>query len=98
MSFRVGRWLGTLGLFLILLSCTALPETGVPDGEMVGIEALPSTDMVPLEWGSLVSVTPTGWQGTSVLWFQDDAGNIRAVTFDPTVDQLRPEAYVIRRR
>ena len=98
MSFREGKWLGVLGLMLISLSCTALPETGVPGGEVVGVQDLPSTDMVPLEWGSLVSVTPTEWRGNSILWFQDDSGTIRFVVFDPTANQLHPQASIIRRR
>ena len=98
MSFREGKWLGILGLMLAPLSCTSLPEIGVPGGEMVGVQDLPSTGMVPLEWGSLVAVTPTEWRGNSLLWFQDDSGTIRSVIFDPQANQLHPQAFIIPRR
>ena len=98
MSFREGKWLGILGLMLIPLSCTPLPETIVPEGETVVILDLPSTGAVPLEWGSLVSVTVAPWDGWSLLWLQDDSGTIRMVAFDHSAQQLRPEAVLIRRR
>jgi hypothetical protein len=98
MSFTEGRWLGIVGLMLIVLSCAPLPETIIPEGDTVGTLDLPSTGTVPLEWGSLVSVTVNPWGDLTLLWFQDDTGTIRSVAFDHSTQQFRPQAVLIRRR
>ena len=99
MSSRVGKWLGILGLMLIPLSCTALPDARPPvEGEVVGVQDLASTGAVPLEWGSLVSVTQAGVGATARLWFQDDSGTVRMVAFSPLTMRIQPRATVISRR
>ena len=98
MSHRAGRWLGILGLTLMPLSCTALPETREPGEGALAVEALPRTDAVPLEWGSLIAVNPWPEASESALWFQDDSGTVRLVRFDHQTRKLRPRAQLIRRR
>jgi hypothetical protein len=99
MSFRAGKRWGILGLLLIPPSCTALPERGPGgEGEMAESQELPSRQMVPIEWGSLVSVTPSEEPSISLLWFQDDAGTVRIVALDLRGPRFRPRATVIRRR
>ena len=98
MSNRAGRWLGTLGLMLMPLSCTALPGAGTPgEGGRVAVQDLPGTDVVPLEWGALVAVTAMPEASASALWFQDDAGTVRMVTFDHKTRKLWPKAQLLRR-
>lgn len=98
MSNRAGRWLGILGLMLMPLSCTALPEAGTPgEGGAVAVQDLPGTDVVPLEWGSLVAVTTMPEAAVSTLWFQDDAGTVRRVGFDHRSQKLWPRVQLFRR-
>ncbi len=95
---RTAKWLGTVGLILVALSCTSLPQAGGAVGEEVATtQALPGADVVPLEWGRLVSVTVT-LRAPSLLWFQDDSGSVRIVSFDHSTRQLQPQATLIRRR
>ena len=89
--------LGTIGVVLISLSCTKLPEAGTP-GRMAVQDLPPSLAVVPLEWGSLVAASPMAGANASALWFQDDSGTVRLVAYDHETLQLWPQAKVIRRR
>lgn len=97
---KTATWLGTVGLLGGLLSCTALPQTGGPDREgAIDTQPLPSSDVVPLEWGPLVSVTEAPKMATSsLLWFQDESGSVRIVGFNHATRELWPSARLIRRR
>jgi hypothetical protein len=98
-SRRAGSWLGILVLTLGTLSCNALPRPGVPgESGTPPVEDLPSTDIVPLDWGALVSATPIPETAATALWFQDDSGTVRAVGFDHQRKKLWEGAVVIRRR
>ena len=99
MSRRIGKWVGTVGLLLFVLSCTALPDTRT-SSEGGGITvAVPAPDLVPIEWGTLVAVTPDP-RGTaqSYLWLQDESGTIRLLGFNHATGQLWPRADLFRRR
>jgi hypothetical protein len=66
-------------------------------GEDVPLETLAS-NQVPRSWGRLVSVTmdpinPTG----VVLWFEDDAGQVRMIGFDRAEHRLWKDGRIIRR-
>lgn len=98
MSGRIGKWVGTVGLLLLVLSCTAFPDTRASrEGAEVAILDVPAPDLVPLEWGTLVAVTP-GFPPSSRLWFQDESGTIRIVTYDHETDQLVAQGRLLRRR
>jgi hypothetical protein len=83
---------------ILALSCARL-DRGAAAGEGAELEpqTLPSTDMVPLEWGNLVSVTSAATGDARLLWFQDEAGTIRVVAYKSLPPQLWPTARVIRR-
>jgi hypothetical protein len=91
--------MGILGLLLIPLACTTASQYGDPrPGGQAAFEEVLSPDLIPAEWGPLVSATPVEGTRLSSLWFQDSAGVIRAVSFDHRNRQLRPRALVIRRQ
>jgi hypothetical protein len=95
---RTAKWLGTVGLILVALSCKSLPQADGAVGEEVATtQAIPGADVVPLEWGRLVSVTVAP-RALSFLWFQDDSGSVRIVKFDHSTKQLQQQATLIRRR
>lgn len=82
---------------LSVLSCTRLdaPPKGVP----LGTEKLSDLKSIPLEWGKLVSVsTSPVYEGTFQLWFQDDSGKIRVVSFTVKDRCLFPDVVVVPRK
>jgi len=88
-----------LGPVFLGISCTALPSPGAPgEGGTITLQDLPSTDVVPLEWGALVSTSPVPGTNASALWFQDDSGTVRMVGFDHQTQRLWAQAGVLRRR
>jgi hypothetical protein len=92
------RWLGLVGLLLVPGACKPLEKPGAPgQGGALPEEALRSTDVVPLAWGKLVSVTYVPSVDASFLWFQDDSGAVRAVRFNNTTQRLWPQARLVRR-
>lgn len=97
MSRRATKWLGLASLVLAFLACR--PLSPVVEGNQAANEPLPSADMVPAEWGGLLAVTVAP-QATnaSLLWFQDDSGNVRIVGFDHNRRQLWSQSGLIRRR
>ena len=86
-----------LGLSLLGLSCTRLPQGGNVAVETV--QTLQDLGSVPAAWGNLVSagVDPNSPQITR-LFFQDEEGTIRVVFYDSQLSQLRPRVGVIRRQ
>ena len=70
--------------------------TATPGG--IPAEVLAVHDTVPLEWGSLVSVSSAAEYPNLVqLWFQDREGTIRYVVMSLRTHELR-NAHVIRRK
>ena len=99
MSHRTAVWLGLVGVLLGPLACKPLPKAGTPgqNGELAE-QALPSTDVVPLSWGKLVSVTYVPTVDASFLWFQNDSGEVRAVRFNNSTQRMWAQARVVRRK
>ena len=96
---RALKRLGILAAMLIPFACARLPQAGPPgEGGTPAVEALPSTDLVPLGWGRLVSATPIPGHTASALWFQDDSGTVRLIGFDHQTQRLWERATVLRRR
>jgi len=82
------------------LACARLPQAGTPGQEgQPAVEDLPSLDVIPRDWGRLVSVTqdPSVVNGFR-LWFESDSGVVRVLGFNNTTNQLWPSALVIRRQ
>lgn len=98
MSRRIGKWVGAGGLLLFVLSCTALPDTGSRDGGSVTILDVPAPDLVPIEWGTLVAVIMSPAGDLSFLWFQDESGAIRSISYYHGTRQLSTQAALFRRR
>ena len=97
MSHRLVRCIIVLALLVGGISCTKLGEPGAGEQKLV-IEKLTAADSIPLKWGKLVSVSSTpGINNWVQLWFQDDEGTIRTVTYDVGGNYLSSQARVIRR-
>jgi hypothetical protein len=66
-------------------------------GVDVPLEALDS-NQVPQDWGRLVSVTPDPVNASGVvLWFEDDAGEVRMIGYDRAEHRLWKQGRIIRR-
>ena len=99
MCRRMGAWVGTVWLLPFVLSCTALPDTGATREGGVTILDVPAPDLVPIEWGTLVAVTPDpAGNRQSYLWFQDELGTIRSVGYNHDTRQLFAQAASFRRK
>jgi hypothetical protein len=96
---RVPRYIGISLLCLAPVACRDLPRR-TPAGEGgVATVLMPSTDAIPSEWGSLISVTDAPHNAAaSILWLQDDSGTIRVVGFDHETLRCWPSVRVIHRR
>lgn len=97
---RAGKYLAVLIPVVLALSCTSLPRSGTPgEGGETAVEPLRGTDAIPLEWGTLVSMTPhPSASNASLLWLRDEAGDIRLVVYSHGAQRLWDKARVIRRR
>ena len=95
MFWRFRKHLIFLGLVLLSLSCTRLPQD---TGTRVAVELLPDGVSIPAAWGDLVGVSnhPQLVQITQ-LWLQNEEGTIRIVWYNARTFQLALEARVIRR-
>lgn len=99
MSQRTATWLGLVVLLLGPMACKRIDTAGTPgQGGQLPEDALPSTDVVPLAWGKLISVTYVPTVDASFLWFQDDAGDVRAVRFNNSTQRMWPQARLVRRK
>ena len=99
MCHRRAKWFGLLGLMLLPLGCKPIVTARTPgEGGELPVVALPSSDMVPHEWGNLISVTFSDTEDRSLLWFQDDSGNVRIVRYSARNERLGLDARLIRRR
>ncbi len=98
MMVRLVTCLIGLTVAFCTLSCEKMPKwADQQEGETAVVE-LPQPDSIPLEWGKLVSVTTREQDYRCVLWFQDEAANIRAVGYDFQANQLLSHARLFTRR
>lgn len=96
---RTAACFGLVVLLLGPMACRRIQTAGSPgQGGELPEEALPSTDVVPLAWGKLISVTYVPTVDASFLWFQDDAGDVRAVRFNNSTQRMWPQARLVRRK
>lgn len=96
MQHHIGSCVVLLSLLLLApVACTKLPEAarGAAGGT---VEAVGSSDSIPLQWGRLVSVT--GELPAQKLWFENDAGELRVVGFDYSTMRFDSLALVIHRK
>lgn len=90
---RFGIGFLLMALVLLPLSCTRMEGPG--EGS-VAIEKLPDAKSIPMKWGKLVQVSHRPEQeGRYQMWFQDDEGNFRIVTFNMRTNRLAPNARLI---
>lgn len=86
-----------LGLLLAPLACTKLPGVAQSaPGTGPTVEAVRSSDSIPLHWGKLISVT--GEFPTQKVWFQNDAGELRVIGFNYSTRRFDSLALVIHRK
>ena len=99
MLWQRRKYLIFLGMAVVSLSCTRLPDSpsALRMSGGLSVETLPDGVSIPAAWGNLVGVT----QGASLitrLWFQDAEGTIRMVMYNNRNSQLATDAAVIHRR
>lgn len=89
-----------LGLALLCMSCTRLPQQEGPfEGGSVAVETLVDRGSVPAAWGNLVSAAPEPRQPRLIrLIFEDEEGTIRIVLYDTEFSQLWQSVKVIHRQ
>jgi len=92
---KVSVSLVALLLVLFHFSCAKLEEMRRTE---ITSERLLQADSIPAAWGKLVSVTSVpNMENLAQLWFQDDAGNIRMVSYNIANNYLLTKAMLIRR-
>ena len=100
MHWQRRKYLVFLGMAVLSLSCTRLPERPttlrIPGG--LPVEVLPDSVSVPAAWGNLVGVTQGASPLITRLWFQDAEGTVRMVMYNNNNSLLATDAAVIRRR
>jgi len=66
----------------LLVSCAKLPESQPSIEGKLKMEIAECGDVIPLEWGNLVSVSSvTYYPGWVQMWFQDRDGNIHMIPY-----------------
>ena len=99
MLWQRRKYLIFLGMAVVSLSCTRLPDRPTlraPGG--LPVETLPDSVSVPAAWGNLVGATQGASPLITRLWFQDAEGTIRMVMYNNRNSRLVTDASVIRRR
>ena len=82
MSGRVGICIVIAVPVIFLSSCTKLPEWAAQGEGDIATDTLPQEDSIPAQWGNLVSVTTSpSIAHVFQLWFQDEDGNVRLVSY-----------------
>ena len=83
---------------LILPSCQRLDQSSVTQkGELTVIE-LSDLNGIPLEYGSLISVTVSPeYPRWAQLWFQDDSKTIRVVRVSWEENRINQDVLIIHR-
>ena len=86
------------GMILVLgASCTRLGEP-VQGEHTLAVQSLPQMGSIPANWGKLISTSscPAAKEWIQ-LWFQDDAGIIRMVTYNLENNTLSDKAVLLPR-
>ena len=96
MRHHVAGCVVPLVLLLASAACAKLPEGAQSAPGEPAVEAVRSSDSIPLQWGELVAVT--GELPVRGLWFQNDAGELRIVDFNFRTRRFGPVALVIHRK
>jgi hypothetical protein len=97
MSHRVTGCFVLAVILILGASCTRLGEPG-PGEQKLALENLTRADSVPASWGKLVSVSSVpGQEKWALLWFQDDEGVIRILTYNVNDNYLSIQARIIKR-
>ncbi len=99
MLWQRRKYLIFLGMAVVSLSCTRLPDR--PSLRAPGalpVETLPDSVSIPAAWGNLVGATQGASPLITRLWFQDAEGTIRTVMYNNRNSQLATDAAVIHRR
>ena len=100
MLWQRRKYLIFLGMAVVSLSCTRLPDRPItlrtPGG--LPVETLPDSLSIPAAWGNLVGATQGALPWITRLWFQDAEGTIRMVMYNNRSSQLVTDVTVIHRR
>lgn len=98
MSRRMGVAVLLVALTAVLPSCQELPQMpALGEGEL-DIDPVPQPNAVPAEWGRLVAVTNDPQFGHLFqLWFEDEAGTLRMVTYNDRWQRLSGAAVRVER-
>jgi hypothetical protein len=81
----------TLISISIVLSCQRVVKWGE-----LKTDELSNLEGIPLEYGSLISATTLNFN-TSLLWFEDDDGTVRAVRIGVNDNSVAKKVLVISR-
>jgi hypothetical protein len=94
--------LGRVGTILLILaalqmSCTKIQQPSAEGGALT-TEKLAQTNLIPSDWGKLISVAISpDFPRLAQLWFQDEKGDIRLVFYEMSQNKIRPTAVLFRR-
>lgn len=81
----------------VLPACERVEETGARGPASLSFRAL--TDSVPLSYGHLVAVSPTGQNPASVsLWFEGDDQSLTAVRVNTSTGAISEEVIKVPRK
>ncbi len=96
---RAAIYFVVIASVLLTFSCARLLEEPTPEEIVVAKEALPYMDSIPAQWGNLISVSSVAEYPTQVqLWFQDDKGLVRMVTYSIRSNMFGNEFVLFHRK
>ncbi len=96
---RAAIYFVVIASVLLTFSCARLLEEPTPEKGVVAMEATPYVDSIPTQWGNLISVSSVADSPSSVeLWFQDDKGHVRMVTYSIRSNNLDSEFVSFHRK
>ncbi len=95
---RAGIYLIALFLALLLMSCTKIEESPTSMGGDIAVVKVPYADSIPLNWGHLVSVSRVADYNVYQLFFEDEDGAVRIVSYNIETNRFSPNVRIISRR
>ncbi len=94
---RAAIYFVVIASVLLTFSCVRL-EAPLEYGG-VDRDATPYVDSIPTQWGNLISVSSVAGYPTWVqLWFQDDKGHVRMVTYSIRSNKFAKEFFLFHRK